>query len=1101
MKNYTLFKILNKISNKLIIKKDRYQISILLFIFLTGSSIFAQQPPEADIIVNVSTISWVPQVSRVLNSGQVMRINGSGTYYGSIVVRSGAHIVVCGSASIFGSVNVNNGGHYWRTSSTGFTGSLTMNGTLHVGESSCNAVTLPEIEVKGNAVVIADDDVSPSSSDDTDFGAAVFSDETVTNTFTIFNTGTAVLNINGLITSSDIQFSVTQPNSTTIAAGSSETFTITFDPLTEGNHTSSIVIPNDDSNENPYNFDVVGEGTSNTFNCDANTYLFQFNDVYALDLASGSSYLVANDITEGRINGAGYNSKDGYIWGSLSIPCRSIVKVDKNFQTTIYNFPGLPSSNSYIGDISLDGIYYLKPHGLNYYMIDLDPASSNYLTLIGTGTLPQNLNIHDWAFNAVDNMLYTVEKTTNKIYRIDITSNTIENLGEVPILSGKDYTYGAVYFDLAGNFYISTNQTGTVYIVNDVSNITLGDAISSNIFSFGPSSNSNDGARCPTAPVLQEDCVNGVDDDGDGLVDCDDPVCSGVVDCPIITNPTSGGNDGGLESNNRLSAKLNKRNYNRVVTNYSFDKQNARKLTKNNTYASRRSNASFTLEDFVPLGVIHEDVSFESSPLDLINMTNATDLISVDYQKDNKNIASILVLKTADGVYEHSKYICDRLLGAELLSVSTIAIREHHFIKSIIKNIDGGLEFVLSFSAKESSNGENFEIESHWNIDKYEENVPFYNFQIWSNTPDNLYVLGNEVVNLLEVQKNIDSYDLSTPPPVFVKKGSYKNGVLSLNLVNSNLSDDILFEANYRKTETSDLLSMSSILNLENNYINNFNLSTGNLFDLGFRVGDGVTTSDDVFLSDGPWGVDDNAVSTQIVNYEVNINEETSLDTEFLIERNPYLKATTQEYVSIYKAFSPRFKPVDLSNFNALEFKAIGTGELEIRFIKESINTWENQFVTRVNLTAIEQQYQLPFINFFSENTDEMILDDVITAVFTLKSDGQVIETKEVSLKELKLTNLEVLNIEDVTSNNDFIVYPNPAGNNVTLAFRTAQLQHVAKMVIYDQLYREIKNEEFIIVNGENSLEYQVDKLQSGIYFISIKSDKLNFKPIKLIVK
>ena len=57
MKNYTLFKILNKISNKLIIKKDRYQISILLFIFLTGSSIFAQQPPEADIIVNVSTIS------------------------------------------------------------------------------------------------------------------------------------------------------------------------------------------------------------------------------------------------------------------------------------------------------------------------------------------------------------------------------------------------------------------------------------------------------------------------------------------------------------------------------------------------------------------------------------------------------------------------------------------------------------------------------------------------------------------------------------------------------------------------------------------------------------------------------------------------------------------------------------------------------------------------------------------------------------------------------------------------------------------------------------------------------------------------------------
>lgn len=44
-------------------------------------------------------------------------------------------------------------------------------------------------------------------------------------------------------------------------------------------------------------------------------------------------------------------------------------------------------------------------------MIDLDPASSNYLTLIGTGTLSQNISIHDWAFNAVYNKLYKVEKT------------------------------------------------------------------------------------------------------------------------------------------------------------------------------------------------------------------------------------------------------------------------------------------------------------------------------------------------------------------------------------------------------------------------------------------------------------------------------------------------------------------------------------------------------------------------------------------------------------------------------------------------------------------------------------------------------------------
>ena len=48
------------------------------------------------------------------------------------------------------------------------------------------------------------------------------------------------------------------------------------------------------------------------FNCDYYAYLFQFNDVYSVDLASGSSSIVATDITPGNINAAGYNSKDGY---------------------------------------------------------------------------------------------------------------------------------------------------------------------------------------------------------------------------------------------------------------------------------------------------------------------------------------------------------------------------------------------------------------------------------------------------------------------------------------------------------------------------------------------------------------------------------------------------------------------------------------------------------------------------------------------------------------------------------------------------------------------------------------------------------------------
>ncbi|MBT8253271.1 MAG: hypothetical protein KJN68_04815, partial [Bacteroidia bacterium] len=264
------------------------------------------------------------------------------------------------------------------------------------------------------------------------------------------------------------------------------------------------------------------------FNCSYSAYLFQYNDIYSVDLATGNSYVVASDVTEGNINAAAYNPQDGFLWGSLSSPSKTIVRIGADFNTETFYIEELPTSNRYVGDINPDGIYYLKGGGTTFYKIDLNPNSPSYSEFLATGTLSQGISIHDWAFNSQDGQLYTVEKNTNKLYRINPETNEVYNLGEVPILSGFNYTYGAVYFDAAGNFYVSSNQTGTIYIISNVQNLNGSDPINSNLFAFGPSSSSNDGARCPTAPVPLENCSNGIDDDGDGLSDCDDPSCSGV---------------------------------------------------------------------------------------------------------------------------------------------------------------------------------------------------------------------------------------------------------------------------------------------------------------------------------------------------------------------------------------------------------------------------------------------------------------------------------------------------------------------------------------------------------------------------------------------
>ncbi|WP_396600822.1 DUF6923 family protein [Algibacter sp. R77976] len=848
----------------------------------------------------------------------------------------------------------------------------------------------------------------------------------------------------------------------------------------------------------------VGVGTEAVpFNCDYNAYLFQYNDVYAIDLASGNSYQVAADVTEGNINATAYNPADGFIWGSLSTPEKSIVRIGKDFQTETFYIDELPTSGRYVGDVSAEGIYYLKGGGTSYYAIDLNPDSTDYTNFKETLNLPKNISIHDWAFNAVDGKLYSVEKKTNILYRIDAETGSMESLGEVPILSGLNYTYGAVYFDASGRFYISANQTGTIYVIQSVQDVTSSNDMDSNLFAFGPSSAQNDGARCPTAPVLQEICDNGIDDDGDGLIDCEDPSCSGYGECDVIElSSSSSANAGGLESNNRLSQQISKRNFNRAKTNYKFDKALANRVTKSAMYGKGNTakGNGFQLSDFIPLEIINEDAVIESSPKDLIGITNATDVYSVDYMRNNDAVASILLLKTDKGVYEHTKYICDRLLGAQLISVSTIEIKEQQFIKSLIRTIDGSLEFVLSLSAKSINNDANFGIESHWNLDKYESNVGFYNFQIWSNSLDNLLKLGEEVVTLLDAQQPVTSYNNSPPPTVFVRTGTYKNGKLNLQVVNTNRSEAVAFDGGLRGTETATVEYVASTIDLNGDYISNVEVEAGNLFDIGFRIGDGINTPDDLFMSDGPWGYDDAAPTTTVTNYMVETNEAQFNDAEYAIERNITLEATTSEYIAAYRALTPKFNPINLTEYNSFKLQAKGTGTLIVRLVKESISNWETQYKTSIELTEDLNDYTLLFSDFNSSNGMPLEVNDVTSIVFTMLADNGQEVTKSMTLEQLRFSTSSTLSSASIETNEiATTAIPNPMHNQTTIHF-TAQYSETVQLLVYNQVGHIVKQ---ILVDakpGNNQVTLQRGNLSSGLYFCNIKSNQTNYRTTKLLM-
>ncbi|MDM7925864.1 MAG: choice-of-anchor D domain-containing protein [bacterium] len=128
---------------------------------------------------------------------------------------------------------------------------------------------VPEMDVRGNAVSIADGDASPSVSDSTDFGSGDILNDTVTRTYTIFNTGSADLSLTGaprveIIGANAGDFLVSQqPSSSSVpAGGGSLTFKVTFNPTLTGVRQAEVRIYNTDSNENPYNFSIQGTGTA-----------------------------------------------------------------------------------------------------------------------------------------------------------------------------------------------------------------------------------------------------------------------------------------------------------------------------------------------------------------------------------------------------------------------------------------------------------------------------------------------------------------------------------------------------------------------------------------------------------------------------------------------------------------------------------------------------------------------------------------------------------------------------------------------------------------------------------------------------------------------
>lgn len=232
--------------------------------------------------------------------------------------------------------------------------------------------------------------------------------------------------------------------------------------------------------------------------CPTDAFLIQDKvaTLYGVKLATGQYQQLSNTMgTTNKLNALAFNFHDQYLY-AWSNEFGQPVRIDNTYQVAPLTTSGLPNTSFYVGDISIDeNVYYVYRPGSSYglYAISLDSTAPNYLVaqrIIDGGSL--NLRIFDMAFHPFNNFAYSVDSQGNlySINAADGSSTLINNVGETG-------TFGAVYFDVDENLYISRNSDGKVFRIN-----TKDANPTAELFAYGPSSSNNDGARCALAPVI-----------------------------------------------------------------------------------------------------------------------------------------------------------------------------------------------------------------------------------------------------------------------------------------------------------------------------------------------------------------------------------------------------------------------------------------------------------------------------------------------------------------------------------------------------------------------------------------------------------------------
>lgn len=566
----------------------------------------------------------------------------------------------------------------------------------------------------------------------------------------------------------------------------------------------------------------------------------------------------------------------------------------------------------------------------------------------------------------------------------------------------------------------------------------------------------------------------------------------------VVSDSSSSGNDGGVESKS-LEGVISQINYEQRMGHASkFDVKNAPQFKHEQNSVSRASGSR--LNKFLPTQLNHLN-GFVSTPLHLLGITNAVEVVAVDYAANHKTEATILATVTEAEPYNHTKYTCDRFLQGEITHLSEKIIDGIPVILFVIEQPNGIVEYGIEFSAGFNQNQNSFDMQTGWLIHQYAERDTMYNFQVWANSPQHTLNLVNEIFNNLNGHKPLVDSLPYLFPEVYITKGKREEGKLNLTIKNNTPHPylNIKWCEKHNEQTTFDTL-FTDVLTFEDS-IGTFVFEVGDKyeFDLYFNLNN--QTTDKVYMADANWGLDFVSDYTSVKNYQIsNAMQQINFNEKYPLYRNVNLQARTADYITLFKDLTAGGLPTDLNDFIGLSFYAQGEGKVKLRLFDENIQHWRAQYYTFIELTENLTLYQISFDDFVSDSSTNAInLSDLTMLSFTYVSESFEYEDFEITLENTAFVKqFEVIGNTADDSEKDalFQVYPNPAKANAPI-----QMNYFAEqggncfVELTDISGKIIQVNQFTVQPGNNLFKLNISesKLTKGSYVVKIRQNSISF--------